>query len=405
MAAGGVFRALKFVKYLKQHGWEPTVLTAKPIGAWVTDKSLLDEIDCEVHYTKSFHPVGLYRSFKDRFPKCPSLIINILCFFLEYLPDLLMVPDTRVGWVPFAILKGLRLHKSKKFDVILTNSPPHSTHFAGIALSKLTGLPWVTDFKDGWIVDPFRKKRGFLREMLERNLERKILTNCTNVISVTEPLVKYFQQLTHRQVSLIPNGFDEDDFTPTKNKHKSKFVIGYFGAIFGDRDPSPFLLSLESFCSNFKPQKTVKVIFIGPIVSDVLSKIRSFENFEIETKKYIPHRECIKLMQTCDVLLTLVGSDKRNNGVLTGKIFEYLRCGLPILALCPVDGALWKFLNKFNRIYKCSPNNTDQIEKEIEKAYKDIRAVDSGKTSKMLSIYNRKNLTGQLAIHLTQSLK
>ena len=39
VAAGGVFRALKFVKYLKQHGWEPTVLTAKPIGAWVTDRS------------------------------------------------------------------------------------------------------------------------------------------------------------------------------------------------------------------------------------------------------------------------------------------------------------------------------------------------------------------------------
>ena len=62
VAAGGVFRALKFVKYLKQHGWEPTVLTAKPIGAWVTDRSLLDEIDCDVHYTKSFHPVGLFRS-------------------------------------------------------------------------------------------------------------------------------------------------------------------------------------------------------------------------------------------------------------------------------------------------------------------------------------------------------
>ena len=93
------FQALKFVKYLKQHGWEPTVLTAKPIGAWVTDRSLLDEIDCEVHYTKSFHPVGLYRSFKDRLPKCPSLIIKILWFCFEYLPDLLMIPDTRVGWV------------------------------------------------------------------------------------------------------------------------------------------------------------------------------------------------------------------------------------------------------------------------------------------------------------------
>ena len=84
-----------------------------------------------------------------------------------------MVPDTRVGWVPFAILKGLRLHKSKKFDVILTNSPPHSTHFAGIALSKLTGLPWVTDFKDGWIVDPFRKKEVFSGKCLRETWKEK----------------------------------------------------------------------------------------------------------------------------------------------------------------------------------------------------------------------------------------
>ena len=129
--------------------------------------------------------------------------------------------------------------------------------FCGECFKKLIRLPWVTDFKDGWIVDPFRKKRGFLREMLERNLERKILTNCTNVISVTEPLVKYFQQLTHRQVSLIPNGFDEDDFTPTKNKHKSKFVIGYFCNIRRQRpSPSFFRWKVFAVISNLKNGKS-----------------------------------------------------------------------------------------------------------------------------------------------------
>ena len=92
-------------------------------------------------------------------------------FCLEFLPDIFMVPDTRMGWIPFALFKGYKLNQEKSFDLILTNSPPHSTHAIGFLLSKITKLPWVVDFKDGWVEDPFRKKRNSLREYIEKKME------------------------------------------------------------------------------------------------------------------------------------------------------------------------------------------------------------------------------------------
>lgn len=396
VAAGGVFRVLKFAKYLNNFGWEPTIITANPVGSWVTDKTLLKQINCDVHSTTSFHPVGLYRSFKDRHPNCPKFLLKLMWFCFEFLPDIFMVPDTRMGWIPFAVLKGYKLSQEKSFDLILTNSPPHSTHAIGFLLSKLTKLPWVVDFKDGWVEDPFRKKRNCLREYIERKLENFIVTNCDHIVTVSHPLKKYFSTITRKHITLIHNGFDEEDFTDACRVKSDGFTIGYFGSIFGDRDPTYFLQALENFANKNKHIK-IRVLFVGPIIKEIFDCFKNFTSYEINTVKYVPHSDCIRLMYNCDALLTLVGPDNRNNSVLTGKIFEYLRCGLPIISLCPQNGALWTLLGNFNRIYKCPPTNVNEIENAISKASIDHEHTNLKLLKESLVAYQRKHLTGILA--------
>ena len=119
--------------------------------------------------------------------------------------------------------------------------------------------------------------------------------------------------------------------------------------------------------------------------------------FEINTVKYIPHSECIKLMQSCDALLTLVGQDNRNNGVLTGKIFEYLRCGIPIISLCPQNGALWKLLENFDRIHKSSPILIEEIENAINNAWIDHKSNNTKVINNSLKPFERNHLTELLA--------
>jgi glycosyltransferase involved in cell wall biosynthesis len=48
---------------------------------------------------------------------------------------------------------------------------------------------------------------------------------------------------------------------------------------------------------------------------------------------FVPYRESVALQRDADYLLFLDWTDTRAEGVLTGKLFEYLASGRPILAL------------------------------------------------------------------------
>ncbi|MFP6855379.1 MAG: glycosyltransferase, partial [Opitutales bacterium] len=329
---------MKFAKYLPEFGWDPTILTAKPVGAWVTDDSLLDQVNCSIVGTKSFHPVGKYRSWKDKNPQASPILRKCLWWLCERLPDKAMIPDTRSGWVPHAIAEGLRLHRKQPYDLILTNSPPHSSHAIGLALKKLTGLPWVADFKDGWMEDPFRPRRSEWRNALESLMERSVAQQADHLVTISDPLADYFSTLSANPVTVIPNGYDEEDFASLSSVKTDRFTIGYFGSIFGDRDPTNFLRGMKESLSKVAGRNP-RLLFVGPVETHARNKINSFPELDVEIIPYLPHRECLTLMKNCHALLTLVGSDPKNKGVLTGKIFEYLRSGVPIISLCPKDGA------------------------------------------------------------------
>ena len=396
VGAGGVFRALKFAKYLPQFGWDPTVLTVKPMGAWVTDETLLEQVNCEVVSTGSFHPVGKFRKWKDEHPKASPVLKECLKWLGETLPGKLMVPDTRAGWIPFAIAKALWLHMAKPYDLILTNSPPHSTHAIGLSLKKITGLPWIADFKDGWLHDPYRLPQSHLREQMESAMERCIARNVDHLITISRPLADYFEDICSSEISVIPNGFDEADFQANNSPKLPEVTIGYFGAIFGDRDPTNFLRGVERYVESH-PNKEPRIIFVGPVDLPSRKKIETFDHLDVEIIPYLSHQECLELMSSCHALLTLVGNDPRNDGVLTGKIFEYLRSGVPILATCPKEGALWEFLKPVQHAFTSTPENIETIAEAVDHAISFSKKPGSSDLHPDMKNFERKNLTGKLA--------
>ncbi len=65
---GGVQRWLKFVKYLRDFGWEPIIYTPENPEAPQSDESLLKEIpeDIKVLKTKVWEPYQYYKRFTGR---------------------------------------------------------------------------------------------------------------------------------------------------------------------------------------------------------------------------------------------------------------------------------------------------------------------------------------------------
>ena len=155
----GVQRFLKFARYLREFGWEPVIITPADGAYPYRDESLEADVPegIKVVRTGTREPFALYNRIIGKkgkevpvamtgFRDSTSLIQKLA----KWVRANFFIPDARVGWKPFAIKAALNEIALGQVAGIISTGPPHSTHLAGLALKKKTGLPWIADFRDPW---------------------------------------------------------------------------------------------------------------------------------------------------------------------------------------------------------------------------------------------------------------
>ena len=151
-ASAGALRTSRFARNLKKFGWVIDVITIRRRSDSFQDESQYTQLCLEginVHSTKNFDPWLRLRSI--------TVNSKILGIARSAMMRLTSYPDHMIFWVPTAIIKGFKLHKKRPINIIYSTSPPHSTHIAGLILSKVTGIPWVADFRDPWTLNASRE--------------------------------------------------------------------------------------------------------------------------------------------------------------------------------------------------------------------------------------------------------
>lgn len=357
----GVQRWLKFVKYLPDLGYEPVVITVDPAKATypITDESLLSEVpeQLKVIRTATREPYGLYKKLSGRKQVPYSGFTNESSggFFSKisrFIRGNLFVPDARIGWNSFAIEKAAEIIKENKIDVLITTSPPHSTQLAGLELKKkFPEIRWIADLRDPWTDIFYYNKMLHLPHIKEkdRKLERTVLQNADIVITVSEFLRKIFLKKTgvdqHEKVHVVTNGFDPDDFRKAIALPDDKvFKLTYVGTISDEYDLSGFIKALEKVKSEI--EKELRIIFTGNISRKWKQPLTERFSDIIQFKGHVDHRKAITEMQSAHMLLLVVPDIIQNEGIITGKIFEYLAASRPILGIGPVNGDAAKVLKK-----------------------------------------------------------
>ena len=223
---GGVQRTLKFVKYLPEFNWQPIVLAAKETRETAFDYTLCDEIPDNV---KVYRTRPLLRI--DRFEKgaaaklspsnlassrkAESFTRNMLKRFWKFIREYILIPDREITWALPAVIEGLNVIAKEKVDVIYTTSPPHSCHLTGFILRKLTGKPWIIDFRDPWTQRHIPSVRARIHKH-EQYLEYRVLKLAGKVIANTplneQDLVSKYGAVVSNKVVTITNGYDSTDF-------------------------------------------------------------------------------------------------------------------------------------------------------------------------------------------------
>lgn len=322
----GVQRSLKYARYLPEFGWQPRVITVQPPSNSLLDDSLNAEI-----------PPGLSIAHTTALLLPAQLPWRLRHFIARWL----LVTDEQLGWLPFALRRARQTLQEQQIAAIYTTAAPYTTHLAGLRLKRLSGLPWIADWRDPWIGNFSATFATSWHRWLATKLERAIIHEADVSMVVSEPmrraLLARYPDLAPERVMTLPNGFDPADFEDVAplGREPDRLVIVYSGSFYGQRQsPRPFLEALDAVLTTdpvIRP--AIKVRFVGNTgAAAQVAHDLSLEDV-VEFTGYVPHRKSIGYLLGADLLLLVIGSGSGSDAVFTGKIFEYLAASKPILCL------------------------------------------------------------------------
>ncbi|AKB82182.1 TPR/glycosyl transferase domain protein [Methanosarcina barkeri 3] len=396
----GVQRTAKFVKYLDHFGWDPIVLTSKKKLLPTHDPSLLEDLPSSIKITRTFTLQPRMKSKKS--------IIRYLIFVLVYS---ISIPDLSVWWIPFALYEGFLLIKKEKIDIIYVTGDPFSSYIIGIFLKLLTGKPLILDFRDAWILDPRRPIKKVLKWKLP--IENFMFNICVKyadkVVLATNSMKSDFITQFHKYKSpddfiAITNGFDVQDLKNISlvEKDSKTFNLVYCGSLNDiSRDPI-YLFKALSIMKREQPDiyYQIKLYLVGNIHNNYVENIYKYcINDCVILKGYQPHSKSLGYLEMADVLVFIMETGKNVRQITSGKVFEYIAFGKPILALAPKDSDAADIIKESKLGIFANPTDEYSIYNTL------LYLFDSWKNNKeiidcsssLISKYSRENLTKELA--------
>jgi glycosyltransferase involved in cell wall biosynthesis len=361
LAGSGVFRPLRLSKYLPRRGWNVTVLTVTDRVRTLKDPALVAEIPPAVHVRRSgsLEPRTLFLALN-------RIGLRALTRRLE---PWLMVPDDQRGWVLPARRQGLALIREERPDVILSTAGPYSAHLVGLALKRASGLPWVADFRDEWTTNPYLRERYPTRWHVAWNqrVERRVLASADRVTCVSEPWLSNLHALLPEapaeRFAVLPNGYDGEHFATPAGPLPDRFRVVYTGTFYGHRSPSAFLRAVEHCVSSGSiPRAELEVVLVGH------GRPPAGANGLVRTLGHRPYFEALALLREAAVLL-LVVPRAGGAGNHTGKLFQYLASGRPILALAPEGNVAGALVRESRSGEVTAPDDVPAIAAALERLY------------------------------------
>ncbi len=407
---GGVHRPLGFVKYLEKFGWQATVVSPRPDAFWIDDRSLLGEVpeSCSVFRTESLSGQFILSRLgrKKRMGERAQVRSSRRFSHLRKLGAWTLVPDTYIGWYPFAVRMGRRLLARHKFDAIYSTSPPETAHLIGHKLHKLSALPWVADFRDPWMNLYLLPVPTRVHAWLHRRYERAICSAASVIVTSRwheELLRRRYQGL--RDIRLIPNGYDHEKFEAYRDCEppRDEFRILHAGMLTQKRSAIPFLNGLKVFLDREEDaREQCRVIFVGPRESENERHVEVLGLSSIvEFRDSVAHPESLKLERSSHILLLLKHTDPAYRGIVPGKLYEYLGAARPILALAP-DGEAKDIIVQRRRGEVAPQDDEDAIAGRIALMYDKYKNGSLDRDYDLSAVVGctREETAGQLADYL-----
>ncbi len=411
MGGGGVYRPLSFVRHLPEHGWRTTVVTPEGDTYWIRDESLVERVpaECRVIRTQSMSgQAALARGRGGRpAPRRSTRGFGVA----RKLAAAVLLPDSYLGWVPFATRAALEVARADRVDAVYSTSPPESTHLAGEKVHRATGLPWIADFRDPWMNLHLLDVPSPLHAYFHRRMERRVCENATTVAVTTRWSEEYMRgTYPGARIARISNGYEGGEMAGLDEMVPSGATmrILHAGMLTQKRSATPFLEALARVLAAEPALRSeIAAEFIGPREDEnEQSAARLGLADVVKFLDPLPHADTLRSERAAHVLLLVKHADPRYDGLVPGKLYEYIGLRRPILALAP-PGEARDLVTSLRRGEVASPASVDEIERALRTMIAHHRAgrLDTAYDLSRRPEFDRARLAGDLASVLDAATK
>jgi len=331
-ASSGIQRTLSFSKHLGNHGWEPLVLSANPLAYAVKNPSQLATLPPDLVVKRAY-----------------ALDTKRHIGILGRYPEILALPDRWISWWLSAVPLGLSMIRRYRPAVIWSTFPIATAPLIALTLHRITGLPWVADFRDPMMQNNHpatrmqRKAYGWIEQQAIHKCQRAIFTTHSAMNSYK----RRFPESLHEKFTVIENGYDEDGFnTPASSprpdflKAENRVTLLHSGVLYAEgRDPSAFFEAISSLKTRGRLNASSLRVILRATGDDpyfnALAKKYGIEDI-ISIEPSVPYREALHEMLHVDGLIIFQGTPF--NTQIPAKIYEYFRARMPIFGLLDPSG-------------------------------------------------------------------
>ncbi|MFI7428869.1 glycosyltransferase [Micromonospora sp. NPDC049836] len=343
--ASGVYRARATANHLVSRGWDVTVCAAPVdflrdvLGSVDTDlaATVAPEIRVERPALQRFaweKDVRRYGRFRRNLPRTAQKLYQ--------LGQRLGFPEHYASWGLASVARALRLHRRRRFDVVLATGNPFASFAAAWLFHRLTGVPYVLDYRDSWTLDLFTNGPAFPAGHPAWAWERRVLGRAAGVAFVNDALrdwhARRYPAVADRMM-VVPNGWDPDVATaaeaaPQRTDGPLRFaylgtvtrvqpieeLVGGFALARGHAELADAQLHIHGHLG-FNPNGA----------RDLLDRLGADRpDTGVRYRGPVSKTEVASVYEDSDVLVFLAGGSKY---VTSGKIFEYMTTGRPIVSV------------------------------------------------------------------------
>lgn len=438
----GALRPFRFAAHLKEHGWEPHVVTIRsggqltPLERALSEGVQLTEIDPRLDLTGSsgsqlqmeeqVETSNLSERLEHLKKWADGAGRSISDFIDRHWPmdtwQLLFIREYR---------SLLRRAREANPAVIWSTGDPWSGHWLAERLSQSLDLPWVADFRDPWTLGgvSLRSRSRFSRWM-DRRYEQRFIRRADHLIFTSgrtrQLYVNHYPEVRWKS-STITNSFDPALFSGSKRQSEGSDVtlqeldqqpehqaspdktleLIFFGRFRGLSPATPVIrLLAEVRAISPELQSCIRITSFGPLLqSDVALATEAGVIDSFRTSRPVPPEAGPDLLNRADILL--ISTDPRRSSIIPAKLWDYLAVPVPVLSIAP-NPEIDTILNRTGagRQFKLS-----QLDRAAQLLVDCVTAKAEGRQFPLTSLRNRAEIekysaaytTGQLADVLNQT--